>query len=829
MAISTNLTKVFALAGQESAAYGLIAVDHVTMMAGFLRAPQCDAAQILEHFGVSLDPVRGFAERKFGRQRDANLMSDTSKVRGASGSWTFDDALFEAYEHANAHASALGHKETDTAHLLLTLVSDGRLNQLFSELRVSVPRLIQVIDKYLNVGGSSAQSANLKTAKDFQGVLEPAGSVSDSSLSTTQKEASKTPILDEFGRDLTRLARENKLNPLVGRSKEVARALRILGRRTKRNPLFIGEPGVGKTAIGEGIAARIAAGEVPACLRDKRVIELELATLVAGTKYRGEFEERMKNVVKEAIAEGAILFIDELHTMIGGGGAVGGLDASNILKPALSRGEIIVIGATTLGEYRKHFQKDAALDRRFQPIRIEAATIAETIEILKGLRPGLESHHKVAISDLAIVAAARLSDRYIGDRFLPDKAIDLIDEAASALSIANPQPDTEKAPPPPPPPTMLQRVLRANPIRILLPAPKADPVKGPKRPELSSQDVAELISEMTGVPVGDMEQSERDLLLNLESTMAKSVVGQKPAISAVAQAMRRARAGLRDPNKPAGSFLFVGPTGVGKTEVAKVLQRIRTGNSADLVRIDMSEYMEKHSVSRLIGSPPGYVGYEEGGVLTEAVRNKPYCVVLFDEIEKAHPDVFNILLQVMDDGRLTDGHGRTVDFRNVILIMTSNAGTEVLDKNPVGFNANFDAIKDRVLEAIKGWFRPEFLNRIDEVVCFSRLLREEIEQVAEILMSDLKGRLKSEHSIDLTIDKSGMDLLVAEGYDKVYGARPLKRAIQRLVENPLADAIIEGRKVKAGAHLVAVVKDKVLDFVPFVSPAVAEQRTTARV
>ena len=828
MAISTNLTKVFSLAGQESAAYGLSAVEHVTMLAGFLRDSQCDAAQILEHFGVTLEPVRGFAERKFNRKRDGNLMSDTSKVRGANGSWTFDTPLYEAYEHANAHATALGHKETDTAHLLYTLVSDGRLNQLFSELRVSVPRLIQVIDKYLNVGGSSAQSANLKTAKDFQGVLEPAGSVADGSLSTTQKETSKTPALDEFGRDLTKLARENKLNPLVGRSAEVARSIRILGRKTKRNPLFIGEPGVGKTAIGEGIASRIVAGDVPSCLLGKRVVELELATLVAGTKYRGEFEERMKNVVKEATSEGVILFIDELHTMIGGGAAAGGLDASNILKPALSRGEIIVIGATTLKEYRKYFQKDSALDRRFQTVRVEAATIAETIEILKGLRPGLESHHKVAISDLAIVAAARLSDRYIGDRFLPDKAIDLIDEAASALSIANPQPDLEKAPPPPPPPTMLQRVLRANPIRILLPAPKTEPVKGPTRPELSSQDVAELISEMTGVPVGDMEQSERDLLLNLESTMAKSVIGQKPAISAVAQAMRRARAGLRDPNKPAGSFLFVGPTGVGKTEVAKVLQRIRTGNSADLVRIDMSEYMEKHSVSRLIGSPPGYVGYDEGGVLTEAVCNKPYCVVLFDEIEKAHPDVFNILLQVMDDGRLTDGHGRTVDFRNVILIMTSNAGTEVLDKNPVGFGANFDAIKDRVLEAIKGWFRPEFLNRIDEVICFSRLVREEIEQVAEILMSDLKGRL-AEQSIDLTIDKEGMDLLVAEGYDKVYGARPLKRAIQRLVENPLADAIIEGRKVKPGARLVAVVKGKVLDFVPFVSPAVAEQRTPARV
>ena len=825
MAISTNLTKVFALAGQESAAYGLTAVEHVTMLTGFLRDSQCDAAQILEHFGVTLEPVRGFAERKFGRKRDGNLMSDTSKVRGASGSWSFDPALYEAYEHANAHAAALNHKETDTGHLLLTVVSDGRLNQLFNELRVSVPRLIQVIDKYLNVGGSSAQSANLQTAKDLQGVLEPAGSVADSSLSTTQKETSKTPTLDEFGRDLTKLARENKLNPLVGRSKEVGRAIRILGRKTKRNPLFIGEPGVGKTAIGEGIATCIIAGEIPECLRDKRVVELELATLVAGTKYRGEFEERMKNVVKEAIAQGVILFIDELHTMIGGGGAVGGLDASNILKPALSRGEIIVIGATTLGEYRKHFQKDAALDRRFQPIRVEAATIAETIEILKGLRAGLEAHHKVTISDLAIVAAARLSDRYIGDRFLPDKAIDLIDEAASALSIANPQPVIAKAPPPPPPPTMLQRVLRANPIRILLPAPKAEPVKGPTRPELSSQDVAELVSEMTGVPVGDMEQSERDLLLNLEKTMAKSVVGQKQAISALAQAMRRARAGLRDPNRPAGSFLFAGPTGVGKTEVAKVLQRIRTSNAADLVRLDMSEYMEKHSVSRLIGAPPGYVGYDEGGILTEAVRNKPYCVVLIDEIEKAHPDVFNILLQVMDDGRLTDGHGRTVDFRNVILIMTTNAGTEVMDKNPIGFGADFNGVKERVQEALKGWFRPEFLNRIDEVVCFSRLVREEIEQVAEILMTDLKGRLKSEHSIELTIDKGGMDLLVAEGYDKVYGARPLKRAIQRLVENPLSDAIIEGRTVKAGVHLVAVVKDKVLDFVPFGSVSGAPSRT----
>jgi ATP-dependent Clp protease ATP-binding subunit ClpC len=824
MGISSNLSKIFTLAGQESAAFGLTSVEHVTMLLGFLRDSQCDAAQILDHFGVTLEPVRGYAERKFGRQRDGNLMSDTSKVKGANGSWTFDSRLFEAYEHANAHATALGQKETDTAHLLLTIVSDGQLNRLLSELRVSIPRLIQVIDIYLNNGGSTAQAANLQRAKDFQSsqdtVLTPTGNAVPDSALTAQKPASKTPNLDEFGRDLTQLARDNKLNPLVGRSKEVARSIRILGRKTKRNPLFIGEPGVGKTAIGEGIASRIVAGDVPACLRDKRVVEIELATIVAGTKYRGEFEERIKNIVKEAASEGVVLFIDELHTMIGGGAAAGGLDASNILKPALSRGEIVVIGATTLGEYRKHFQKDAALDRRFQTVRVEATTIAETIEILKGLRPGLEAHHRVVISDLAIIAAARLSDRYIGDRFLPDKAIDLIDEAASALSIANPQPVVDLTPiAPPPPPTLLQRVLRANPIRILLPGPKTEPSKGPSKPELGAQGVAELVSEMTGVPVGDMERSERDLLLNLEKTMAKSVIGQKQAIAAVAQAMRRARAGLRDPNKPAGSFLFVGPTGVGKTEVAKVLQRIRTGNSSDLVRIDMSEYMEKHSVARLIGSPPGYVGYDEGGILTEAVRNKPYCVVLFDEIEKAHPDVFNILLQVMDDGRLTDGHGRTVDFRNVILIMTSNAGTEVLDKNPIGFGADFNGIKNRVLEAIKSWFRPEFLNRIDEVICFTRLVREEIEQVAEILMKDLKERLMNEHSIQLTMGADAMELLVKTGYDEVYGARPLKRAIQKLVENPLSDEIIDGKRVKSGMHLMSRVTDKVLEFVPYAAPA----------
>jgi len=828
MALSTNLSKSFGLGAQEAAAYGNEQVDHVTMLLGFLRDAQSDAAQILDHFGLTTTNVRGFADRKYGRPRNSRLMADTSKVKGESGSWTFTTELYDAYQHAEMHATSLSHKETDSGHMLLTMVNDGQLNQLLAELNVNKYKMNQVMEKYLELGGRGGNANQLPgLLKDNGNVLEAAmaGGVGQTGAAQGQTQ-SRTPTLDQFGRDLTALAKVNKLSPLIGRAKEVERSLRILGRRTKRNPLFIGEPGVGKTAIAEGIAIRIVAGTVPAVLKDKRLVSIELADWVAGTKFRGEFEERIKNAIKEAHEEGVLLFIDELHTLVGGGAASGGLDASNILKPALSRGDITVIGATTLTEFRKYFEKDSALERRFQRILVEPATIAETIEILKGLRPLFESHHRITVSDTAIIAAAKLAERYITDRFLPDKAIDLVDEAASALAIANPQPEPEKAPPPPPPPTLLQRILSSNPVRILLSGPKVEPIKAPKRPELSAQDVAEIVHEMTGVPVGDMEQSERDLLLNLESTISKRVVGQKPAIKALAQAMRRARAGLRDPNKPAGSFLFLGPTGVGKTEVAKVLQRIRSGKVEDLVRLDMSEYMEKHSVSRLIGAPPGYVGYEEGGVLTEAVRRKPYCVVLLDEIEKAHQDVFNILLQVMDDGRLTDGHGRTVDFRNVILIMTSNAGTEVEEKLPIGFGADFNKVNDRILEFVKTIFRPEFLNRLDEMICFNRLVRSEIEEIVEILMGDLKERLANEHSITLSMSPDAMSLLVKEGFDPVYGARPLKRAIQRLVENPLADEIISGKKVKKGMHLTSVVKDAILDFISAVG---AEPRELARV
>ncbi len=802
MALSDRLSKIFPQAARESAAFGLNHITHQTFLLGMLRDPSCDAGQILIHFGVTTESLQPVVEQTIGT------------VRNKDGLWVFGSELFKAYEQAEVKAKALNHDETGTAHMLLTMVQEKYLDATFAALKVDKRNMIDVINSYLTAAKSgTGPSGDPSSAINRQKNLQPAGDVDDTTSSAPP--SSKTPTLDTYGRDLTALAKAGKLSPLIGRVKEVARCVRILGRKTKRNPLLLGEPGVGKTTIGEGIAIRIVEGNVPAALRGKRLVELELATLVAGTKYRGEFEERIKNAVKEAAAEGIILFIDELHTLVGGGGSSGGLDASNILKPALSRGEITAIGATTLVEYRKHFEKDAALARRFQPVRVEPATVDETIEILKGLRDGLQAHHRVTISDTAIVAAARLSDRYITDKHLPDKALDLIDEASSALAIANP-PKEEPALPPAPEPSLLQRILQDNPVkRLLLKGPP--PVEKPKGPELTAQNVAELVSEMTGIPVGDMERDERDLLLNLEKTLGKRVIGQRPAIKAVAEAMRRARAGLRDPNRPAGSFLFLGPTGVGKTELAKALQLVRTHDIKDLVRLDMSEYMEKHSVSRLIGAPPGYVGYDDGGVLTEAVRRKPYAVVLFDEIEKAHPDVFNILLQVLDDGRLTDGQGRTVDFRNVLIIMTTNAGAEELDRGSLGFTTK--STETRVMEVVKRLFRPEFLNRIDEMILFTRLVKEELEQVVDLLMTDLKARLMSEHSIKVKLEPDAMALVLKRGYDPVYGARPLKRAIQKLVENPLADAIIDGTIVKTGMELGSrVIKneedDEIIQFFP---------------
>lgn len=824
MNFSTNLNKVFELAAQESAAFKLEGVGALPFLLGFLRDSQCDSALILNHFGINTKSLLPVVEEKLGVKRDSSLLGDTSKLKTSTGGWSCITNLYEAYQHAMAHATALGHPEVDTGHMLLTILQIDVVKQALAALNVDYHAIMHVVTTYLNAGGRSNPMAKLPALLNTQtsqqrttSPYETAGGITENQAGPTGTQPqSTTPNLDQFGRDLTKLAREGKLSPLIGRGKEVGRCVRILGRRTKANPLLLGEPGVGKTTIAEGIALRIIANQVPAAIAGKRLVELQLSTLVAGTKYRGEFEDRIKAVVKEASEEKVILFFDELHTLVGGGGAVGGLDASNIMKPALARGEIIVIGATTYGEYRKNFQKDQALDRRFQPVRVDPATVAETIEILKGLKPLLEEHHKVGISDTAIIAAARLSDRYIGDRHLPDKAIDLIDEASSALAIAHPPPPPPPVQAPPPPPTLLSRILKQNPIaRMIAGAPKK-PAEPPKV-ELSAQDVAELVSEITGVPVGDMERDERDLLLNLEKTIGKRVIGQKPAIKAVAQAMRRARAGLRDPNRPAGSFLFLGPTGVGKTEVAKTLQMIRTGKIADLVRIDMSEYMEKHSVSRLIGAPPGYVGFEQAGMLTEPVRQRPYSVVLFDEIEKAHPDVFNILLQVLDDGRLTDGQGNTVDFRNTIIIMTSNAGTEAEEKLPIGFGVDFNDTKSRLMDEAKRVFRPEFLNRIDEIVVFTRLVLDEIHHVVDILMSDLKARLLSEHNITLTLEGDAKKLIVKEGYDPVYGARPLKRAIQRLVENPLAEAIIDGKAVVPGMHLGAKVKDGALDFGPLSS------------
>jgi|AGTN01.2.fsa_nt_gi ATPases with chaperone activity, ATP-binding subunit len=824
MNFSANLNKVWELAAQESAAFKLDGVGALPFILGFLRDSQCDSAVILNHFGVTTKSLLPVVEEKLGVKRDSSLLGETSKLKTSTGGWSCITNLFEAYQHAMAHATALGHPEVDTGHMLLTILQIDSVKQAVLAVNVDHTAVMHVVTTYLNAGGRSNPMAKLpallnqQTTQQTTSPYATAGGAMDNQPgATAANPQSTTPILDQFGRDLTKLAREGKLSPLIGRVKEVGRCIRILGRRTKANPLLLGEPGVGKTAIAEGIALRIVADKVPAAISGKRLIEIQLSTLVAGTKYRGEFEDRIKAVIKEASEEKVIIFFDELHTLVGGGAAEGALDASNILKPALARGEIMVIGATTYGEYRKRFQKDEALDRRFQPVRVEPATVAETIEILKGLKQVLEDHHKVGISDTAMIAAARLSDRYIGERHLPDKAIDLIDEAASALAIAHPPPPPPPVVAPPPPPTLLARILKQNPIARMIAAGTAKKPAEPPRVELSAQDVAELVSEITGVPVGDMEKDERDLLLNLEKTIGKRVIGQKPAIKAVAQAMRRARAGLRDPNRPAGSFLFLGPTGVGKTEVAKTLQMIRTGKIADLVRIDMSEYMEKHSVSRLIGAPPGYVGFDQAGMLTEPVRQRPYSVVLFDEIEKAHPDVFNVLLQVLDDGRLTDGQGNTVDFRNTIIIMTSNAGTEAEEKLPIGFAVNFDDTKSRLMDEAKKVFRPEFLNRVDEIVVFTRLVLAEIHEVMDILMSDLKARLLSEHNITLTLEGDCKALVVKQGYDPVYGARPLKRAIQKLVENPLAEQIIEGKKILPGMHLGATVKDGILDFGPLSS------------
>ena len=724
-------------------------------------------------------------------------------------------------EGAVEEAQGLGHNYIGTEHILLSLLeeTEGAAVEIFELMGVDPDALQdEVMDR---IDGQHPEGD---------------GPLPEQRTGRHQREG--TPLLKKYGRDLNRMAREAQIDPVIGREQEIQRVIQILSRRTKNNPILLGEPGVGKTAIAEGLAQRIVEGSVPYMLQDKLVISLSMASIVAGAKYRGEFEERLKGIIEEIQRAGnVILFIDEMHTLVGAGAGEGALDAANILKPALSRGEIQIIGATTLDEYKKHLEKDAALSRRFQPIMVEEPGIEDAEKILRGLRSKYEEFHRATIEDEAITAAVRLSHRYITDRFLPDKAIDLMDEAASKVRMRQVVPteqmhelqkklehtliEKEAA-------ITAQEYERAASLRDKSSQLKAElsaskqvwEKKGQNHITVTAEDIAAVTAQWTGIPVSQIAASESARLLKLEKTLGERVIGQAEAVKAIAKAIRRARSGLKDPKRPIGSFLFLGPTGVGKTELARTLANALFGSEDAIIRFDMSEYMEKYSVSRMVGAPPGYVGYQEGGQLTDAVRRKPYSIILLDEIEKAHPDVFNILLQVLDDGRLTDGQGRTVDFRNTVIIMTSNAGASLLKKSSgiMGFAVSGDdeqsaeekAAKQRVLDAAAHTFKPEFLNRVDEQLVFRPLGRPELSKIVDILLQDVKSRL-AEKDIALEISPSARGKLVEAGTDFKYGARPLKRAIQRLVEDEIAELLLAG-KFKAGDTIFIRKNGKVLDF-----------------
>ncbi len=669
----------------------------------------------------------------------------------------FNPQARQVLEQANKEARQLAQNYVGPEHLLLGLIQEPATAKILQNLGLNLAlvrtQIVRIISKPV--------AAGTKNVEDLE------------------TQPSKSEALAEFGTNLTLLATDDKIDPVVGREQEIERVIQILGRRTKNNPVLIGEPGVGKTALAEGLAQRIISQDVPELLRDKQVISLDLGQLVAGTRFRGEFEERLKQVMAEVRQAGnIILVIDEVHTLVGAGSAEGGMDAANLLKPALARGELQCIGATTLDEYREYIERDAALERRFQPVMVEEPTVEDTIEILRGLRSRYESHHRLVISDEAVTAAAQLSDRYISDRYLPDKALDLIDEAGSRVRLRHSQ------------------QAEANPT-------------------VSAEDIAQVVSAWTGVPVNRLSESESLQLLKLEETLHQRVIGQREAVTAVARAIRRSRVGLRSPHRPIASAIFCGPTGVGKTELTKALAASIFGSEEAMIRLDMSEYMESQSVSKLIGSPPGYVGYGEGGQLTEAVRRQPYTVVLFDEIEKAHPDVFNLLLQLLEDGRLTDSQGRVVNFTNTLIIMTSNLGARAIEKRGSGLGffasdldlaeAQYNRTREQVNEALKQSFRPEFLNRLDEIIVFQQLTRDEVKQIAELLFANVEERLK-EQDLQLEVSEAFKDRLVTEGYDPSYGARPLRRAVSRLVEDNLAEAILSGQ-IQSGDTAVMDIDD----------------------
>ena len=710
----------------------------------------------------------------------------------------------------NSYREAVRFKaaQIGTEHILIAILREGDC----------------VASRLLNTMGISVQKLYIDL---LAAMGEDAPSIKDEmQRGNSGKRGSSTPALDSYSRNLTQMALDGKLDPVIGREHEIQRVIQILSRRTKNNPCLIGEPGVGKTAVVEGLAQRIAAGDVPDTIADKRVMTLDLSGMVAGSKYRGEFEERIKKVIAEVVeAKDVLLFIDEIHTIIGAGGAEGALDASNILKPSLARGELQLIGATTINEYRKYIEKDSALERRFQPVTVDEPSEEESIAILKGLRSRYEEHHRVEITDDALEAAVKLSSRYINDRFLPDKAIDLIDEAASKVRLSNYtkpskikdyeaqiddlEEEKESA-------IRDEAYEKAGDIKkkqeklkekIRLTLEKWEKEKETRKLVVGENEVADVVAGWTKIPVKKLAQEESERLKNLEGILHERVVGQEEAVTAVSKAIRRGRIGLKDPKRPIGSFLFLGPTGVGKTELSKALAEAMFGTESALIRVDMSEYMEKHSVSKMIGSPPGYVGYEEGGQLSEKVRRNPYSVILFDEIEKAHPDVFNILLQVLDDGHITDAQGRKIDFKNTIIIMTSNAGAEnIIAPKRLGFGVATDAkadhefMKGRVMEEVKRLFKPEFLNRIDEIIVFHQLTKEHMKGIADIMLRGIEKRSKEQLGITLTVNEAAKDLLIDKGYDDKYGARPLRRTIQSLLEDKMAEEILDG-KLKKGVNV----------------------------
>ncbi len=763
--------------------HGYIGSEHLLL--GIITEGSGVGAKILEQNGIKADDVKEKVSELMGT--NATLSPNTQLALTPRSKRILELAAMEARR--------LGNSYIGTEHILMGIIKDGG--------GVGANILIALGLDFESVASGVSQS----TANTFSGI-KPQGK---------KQGSAKTPTLDQFGRDLTKMAEENAFDPIIGRDEEIARVIQILSRRTKNNPCLIGEPGVGKTAIAEGLAQKIVTGDVPELLRDKRLVTMDLSSMVAGAKYRGEFEDRLKKAIEEVrLAGDVILFIDEIHTIVGAGSAEGAIDASNILKPSLARGEFQLIGATTINEYRKYIEKDAALERRFQPVTVGEPTVEETIGILKGLRDKYEAHHSVKIDDSAIEAAAKLSERYITDRFLPDKAIDLVDEAASKkrLSVLTApegvknlekeaeeikkekeeaiiSEDFEKA-------ALLRD--REREIEAELKKDKGAWQDNAKHDELiiTDVDIAGIISDWTHIPVAKVKEEESEKLKKLEEILHERVVGQEKAVNAVSRAIRRGRAGLKDPKRPTGSFLFLGPTGVGKTELSKALSEAMFGSEDAMIRVDMSEYMEKHSVSKFIGSPPGYVGFDEGGQLTEKIRKNPYSVILFDEIEKAHPDVFNIMLQILDDGILTDAQGKRVDFRNTVIIMTSNLGAKDIlntSQSKMGFGTSNDTENDdvstKVMEKVKEAFRPEFLNRIDEIIVFDRLKEADIKKIAKIMLSSLTKRLES-NGISATFTDTAIEKIAQEGFDEIYGARPLRRAIQTKIEDMLSEKIIEG-------------------------------------